>query len=123
MKKILFPVLLACCSALNAAEDCAKNADACSAGNKTIVSPFLAASAQAQKAAPAPVPAVKKPSLSVQPVQQVAVSTAVVPPAVPVSSQAGPRSVSSPLWLLLVGAGLVGLYFYLGGKSKKGKRR
>ena len=32
MKKIILPLLLACCASLHA-EDCAKNSDACSAGD------------------------------------------------------------------------------------------
>ena len=120
MKKILLPLLLACCSALNAAEDCAKNADACAAGKKTIVSPFLAASAQPVKKAAAIVPA-KKAAPAVQPAPQPAVEASSAPAAAQVPAPAG--NTSSPLWLLLVGAGLAGLYFYLGGKNRKGKRK
>lgn len=125
MKKILFPLLLACCSALNAAEDCSRSADACSAGKKTIVSPFLAASAQPRKAAPAPV--AKKAAAVLPAPQAVAVSSSPAAAAAPVQAPAPvlppAKTTSSPLWLLLVGAGLVGLYFYLGGKNRKGKKK
>ena len=119
MKKIILPLLLACCATLNA-EDCAKNTDACSAGKKTIVSPFLAASAQPAKAAAA-VPAKKaagpvRPAVSSAPAVEASSATAPAPAASPVPA-------SSPLWLLLVGVGLAALYFYLGGKNGKRKRK
>jgi hypothetical protein len=122
MKKIILPLLLACCSALNAAEDCAKNADACSAGKKTIVSPFLAASAQPAKKAAAPAVPAKKAASAAQPVQPAAAAAPADPAAAQAPVQDAGRA-SSPLWLLLVGAGLAALYFYLGGKNKKGKKR
>ncbi len=120
MKKIILPLLLACCVPLNAAEDCAKNADACSAGQKTVVSPFLAASAQPVKKAV--IVMSKKREPEIKPAPQPAVETSSVTAAAPVQAPAGAPA-SSPLWLLLVGAGLAGLYFYLGGKSRKGKKR
>ena len=120
MKKIFLPLLLACCSALYAVEDCAKNTDACTAGKKTVVSPFLAASAQPVKKAAAIVPAKKRePEIKAAP--QPAVEASSSPAAAQVPAPAG--NTSSPLWLLLVGAGLAGLYFYLGGKSRKGKKK
>ena len=118
MKKIIFPLLLACCATLHA-EDCAKNSDACSAGAKAV-SPFLAASAQpvvttaAHAAAVKPAPVVPQ----VQPAQAPLAATAAVPAPAP---EAG--TYSSPLWILFIGAVFAGLYFYLGGKKKRGKRR
>lgn len=117
MKKIIFPLLLACCATLHA-EDCAKNSDACSAGAKHA-SPFLAASAQpvVTTAAPAAVkaaPAVRQ----VQPAQAPLAAPAAVPAPAP---EAG--TYSSPLWLLFIGAVFAGLYFYLGGNKKRGKKR
>ena len=115
MKKILLPLLLACCATLNA-EDCAKNTDACTAGKKTIVSPFLAASARPLKTAE---PVKKDPAP--RPAPLAAPATAPVQAPVPARY---PETSSSPLWLLLVGAGIAGLYFYLGGKkAKKAKKR
>jgi len=122
MKKIIFPLLLACCSVLNAAEDCAKNTDACTAGKKTVVSPFLAASAQpVKKAKAAAITPAKKTAPEVKPAPQPAVEASSVPAAAQAPAPAG--TTSSPLWLLLVGAGLAGLYFYLGGKNRKGKKK
>lgn len=114
MKKILLPLLLACCAPLNA-EDCAKNSDACSSGAKAV-SPFLAASAQPVKTTAAP--AAVKPAPAVPPAQAPLASTAAV--AVP-APETGASS--NPLWLLFVGAGMAALYFYLGGRKKRGKRR
>ena len=113
MKKILFLLLLACCAALNA-EDCVKNSDACTAGSKTM-SPFLAASALPKQAAAAPV---KRTALAGPAAAQAAAEPA--QPQVPAPEAA--KTSSSPLWLLFVGGGFVGLYFYLGGKRKKGKK-
>jgi hypothetical protein len=120
MKKIIFTLLLACCAALNA-EDCSKSTDACTAGGKkTILSPFLAASSQPLKAAPAAAPAVKA-APAVPPAPEVPAPAAPAAAPAPLQDRAG--NISSPLWLLLVGGGLAGLYFYLGGKKKKGKRK
>lgn len=116
MKKIIFPLLLACCAVLHA-EDCAKNSDACSAGSKPV-SPFLAASAQPVKTTAAP--AAVKPAPAVQPAQAPLAATAAVPAPAP-APEAGTSS--NPLWLLFIGAVFAALYFYLGGKKKRGKRR
>ena len=108
-------------AALVAAEDCAKNADACSGGGARL-SPFVAASlderrppaASAGRRAelkPAP-PAPRAP-------EQAAVSTASA--AAPEAAPAGEK-LSSPLWLLFVGGALALLYFYLGSK-RKGRRK
>ncbi len=121
MKKIILPILFACCATLNA-QDCARNSDACSAGAKTAVSPFLAASAQPQKTAPVQSTAAKK-TAAVQPAPLAVPATVQLPVTVPVELPAETGGVSSPLWLLLVGGGLAALYFYLGGKNKKGKRK
>jgi hypothetical protein len=116
MKKIIFPLLLACCSALYAADDCAKNSNACSDGGKPV-SPFLAASAL-----PPPVPApavVTKPAPASQAPAPAKAAPGPLPVPVPVQDS---QKLSSPLWLLLIGAGFAALYFYLGGKSRKRKR-
>lgn len=118
MKKILFPLLLACCLPLSA-EDCAKSSDACSAGSKSS-SPFLAASAQPAKTAAAPVVPAKKTAPVAQPAVPARTDSAA--DVIPAPEKEGAGKLSSPLWLLLVGGGLAGLYFYLGGKKKKGKR-
>lgn len=116
LKALALALLLPACAA--AAEDCANNADACSAGRKTL-SPFLAASAAEPEAAK-PAPPLKKASL-----RQAAVSTAAVAEEVAAPAPAaapGPRA-SSPAWLLPVIAGLAGLYYYLGGGRRRGRRR
>lgn len=97
--------------------DCPKNSDACSGGAKSS-SPFLAASLAAPVKAEAK--AAVKAAPAKAPVQAAAVpvssGSAATPPAAPAKS-------SSPAWLLLVAGGLAGLYFYLSGGSKKGKRK
>lgn len=101
-----------------AAEDCAKNADACAAGKKTL-SPFLSASA-AEPEAPRPAPPLKKAALR-QAAASTAPASAEVPAPVP-AAPAGPQA-SSPAWLLLVIAGLAGLYYYLAGGRHRGRRK
>ncbi|OGR66016.1 MAG: hypothetical protein A2X31_12410 [Elusimicrobia bacterium GWB2_63_22] len=104
------------------AEDCAKNADACAASAKSA-SPFL----QAAAAEPAPAPQPKKVSRRRVPaLVPAAASTA--PAAVEVSSGALPApaekgAASSPLWLILVASGLLGLYAYLNGGRRRGRRK
>lgn len=118
--KILAALLLPFLLSPVFAADCPKNSDACSGGAKSS-SPFLAASLAAPAKAEAK-PAVVKaaPAAPVKasvPAAAVQVSTAAaVPPAVP-------GKCSSPAWLLLVGGGLAGLYFYLSGGQRKAKRK
>jgi hypothetical protein len=105
-------------------DDCAKSADACSSGNKKM-SAFLAASAAepapaVEPAAPVKKTAVKKPVLVKKEIPAaVAVSSAPAPAA----QQPADNGISSPAWLLLVGGGLAGLYFYLGAGARKGRRK
>lgn len=119
---LLFPLCFSVASATP--DDCAKNADACSSGNKKM-SAFLAASAaepapEAKPAAPVKkVPGKKTAAAKKDLPAEVAASSAPVPaPAAPRPAVGG---ISSPAWLLLVGGGLAGLYFYLGAGA--GKRR
>lgn len=104
------------------AADCPKNSDACSGGAKSS-SPFLAASLGAAvseaKAAPVkPAPAAVK---AKAPAQAPAVQVSSVTAADTSAPAAG--KVSSPAWLFLVAGGLAGLYFYLAGLPRKGKRK
>lgn len=103
------------------AADCPKNSDACSGGAKSS-SPFLAASLAAPAKAEAKPAAVKAapaaPAKS--PVQAAAVQASSAPAATQPVVPGGP---SSPAWLLLVGGGLAGLYFYLSGGQRKAKRK
>lgn len=117
LKALALLLLLPACAA--AAEDCAKNADACSAGRKTL-SPFLAATAAEPEPAK-PAPQSKK---SAAP-RQAAVSTAPAAVDVPAPGPEAPagRQKSSPAWVLLVIAGLAGLYFYLSGGRSRGRRK
>lgn len=118
--KILTALLLPFLLSPVFAADCPKNSDACSGGAKSS-SPFLAASLAAPAKAEAKAAVKTAPAAPAKPpVQaaavQVSSAPAAVPPAVPVKS-------SSPAWLFVVGGGLAGLYFYLAGGSKKGKRK
>ena len=104
------------------AEDCAKNADACAASSKSS-SPFL----QAASAEPAPAAQPKKAARRRAPAL-VPAAASTVPASVDVSTGALPapeekRSSSSPLWLILVAAGLLGLYAYLNGGRRRGRRK
>ncbi len=115
------------------AQDCAKSQDACSGGPRRS-SPFLAASLSEVLPAP-PVAGAKRASLreaaraakaaapadSPSPASPVAVSSAAG-----ASEGAGARRaepLSSPAWLLFIGAGLSALYFYLAGARRKGRRK
>ena len=113
MKTSIAAILLLFCLAPARAVDCSKNSDACSAGQKKL-SPFLAAAA-----APVP-PAAQPAAVGRVPVQSRAdapVSTADA--AVP----SGPETFSNPGWLIFIGGAVAGLYFYLGGGAKKGKKK
>lgn len=128
MKKIALTLVFLLPVFAAAADDCAKNSDACAAGSRKL-SPFMQAVSAAEngaaRAAAAPElkqgRAPRKASM-----RQAAVSTA--PAAVEISSAApaGPAEGgrrSSPLWLLVVAGGLAGLYFYLGGGRRRGRRK
>lgn len=131
MKKIFPPLLLlaALCSGLPAAEDCSKNLDACSGAAKKS-SPFVAASLGES---PPPAPAAPKAGRAIPRAAPVAPAPAVPAPEaaeapVPAADPAAPadpdkQRLSSPLWLLPVGAVLAGLYFYLAAGRRKGRRR
>ena len=117
---LLLVLLLPCAAAY--AEDCAKNSDACSAANKKL-SPFLEASAAEQKPpAPASGP-LKRTSLRQAEVRQPAIVPAPAEPAAPSAAPAASRNVSSPLWLLFVCGGVAGLYFYLRGGARRGRKK
>ncbi|MCM2268038.1 MAG: hypothetical protein NDI60_09740 [Elusimicrobiales bacterium] len=117
MKTLAIALLLL--SGAAAAQDCPKSADACSGAKKNL-SPFLAASAQAQpEAKPAAAPGKAAPAAKAAAAP--ALSTAAASP-VP-ASPAPAKTSSSPLWLAFVGAALAGLYFYLGAGTGKGKKR
>jgi Tfp pilus assembly protein FimV len=118
--KILTALLLPFLLAPAFAAPCPKNSDACSGGSKSS-SPFLAASLAAPAATEAKAAVKTAPAAPAKaPVQaaavQVSSAPAAIPPAVPAKS-------SSPAWLFVVGGGLAGLYFYLAGGSKNGKRK
>lgn len=121
MKNLLLPLalLLLPCAA-PAAEDCAKSTEACAAGAKQL-SPFAAASlAETKPARPAPVlkqGAAPKEDPAAAPAE---VSTAPAPaaPAAPAS-----QDLSSPAWMVFVAGALAGLYFYLRGGAKRGRRK
>jgi len=103
------------------AADCPKNSDACSGGARSS-SPFLAASlgAAVSEAKAAPVktaPAAAKAAPAQAPAVQVSSVTAAD------TSAPAAGKVSSPAWLFLVAGGLAGLYFYLAGLPRKGKRK
>jgi len=102
------------------AADCPKNSDACSGGARSS-SPFLAASlgaAVSEAAAPVKTaPAAAKAAPAQAPAVQVSSVTAAD------TSAPAAGKVSSPAWLFLVAGGLAGLYFYLAGLPRKGKRK
>ncbi|OGR43710.1 MAG: hypothetical protein A2X35_08600 [Elusimicrobia bacterium GWA2_61_42] len=123
MKTLLLALIFCCCAATARAEtaaDCPKNSDACSGARKDL-SPFLAASAA--EPAPAPRPAALKkaparvPAETLAPAAEVALSSAAA------ASVPGPVTFSNPLWLLFIGGGMAGLYFYLGGAAKKRRNK
>ena len=134
MKTILTALLLLAAAPLRATDPgCAQTADACSAKSGPV-SPFTAASLRealppaasaagktraalrqaeaktAKAAAPEPAPAAA-------PVEAPETPAA---PAIPAQAAAG---LSNPLWLLFIGAGISGLYFYLAGPARKGRRK
>lgn len=126
----LLAAVLALPSFCLAAQDCGKNADACT--DSRPVSPFVAASRAgsapqarpAAKTAPAPVktsallPAAAQPAAPQQAPAQAEAAPAAAPAAA--GSQG---AMASPGWLLFVAAGVTGLYFYLRGGARKGKRK
>lgn len=130
MKKLSLLLLLALPAAVPAADNCAKNADAC-AGGKKISSPFAAASLAeikqgrikkepelkpaARKKAPEPEPV---PGPAAQEAAPAASTAAVAAAQLPVQA----KELSSPFWLFFVGGSLAGLYFYLRGGARKGRR-
>ena len=140
MRKIFLLTAVLCLpSFCLAAQDCAKNAEACSASSTRAVpaSPFLAASrAAAQAPAPAAKPAAQavkpaaaeaKPAVAAVPAAENAVPAAEnavpAPAEAPVQSAPAMPGMSSPAWLLFVIGGVAGLYFYLRSGSRRGKRK
>lgn len=129
MKKLILPFLLApfCALPLTAAEDCAKNLDAC-AGGKKSASPFVEASLReaappAPVKNPAPAPAAAKSAApaaraAAQPAE--APAAAAAPPAAPAD---GKEPLSNPLWLLFVGGVLAAVYLYLAAGRRKGRKK
>ncbi len=122
---LLFLFLLLHPSCLVFAQDCLKNSDACSAGTKKTL-PFLRAAAAAEAKAAAREKAGKElkpgaarpspaPDKSGAPAAEVVSGTPVPEP--------GKETISSPAWLLFVGAALAGLYFYLRANTKRGKKK
>lgn len=123
MKTLFLAFLFCCCAAPVRAEtaaDCPKNSDACSGVRKDL-SPFLAASAAEPAPAPRPAAARKVPAGVLTgipaPAAEVALSSAAA------VSVPGPVTFSNPLWLLFIGGGMAGLYFYLGGAAKKRRNK
>lgn len=117
MKTFLATILLVCSLAPARAVDCAKNADACSASQKPL-SPFLEAAA-AEAASPPRPAAVKENAIPLRaeaPSEGAVLSAAAAVPAVP-------QTFSSPFWLVFIGGSVAGLYLYLGGGAKKGKKK
>ena len=127
MKKLTLLLLLALPVSAPADDSCAKNSDACSGGKKQF-SPFAAASlSEMERAQDArrpelkPGPVKKEPELEPAPEKKAgAPQASAVPQA---ASAAAARELSSPLWLFFVGGSLAGLYFYLRGGSRKGRRK
>lgn len=102
------------------ADDCAKNADSCAAGTRTL-SPFVEASRAENTAAPAAPAPVKKAQAVLKQAPVLAVSTSAAP--VPEGGPAPDGKLSSPAWLILVAGGFAGLYFYLRGGIKRRRRK
>lgn len=130
MKKLSLLLLLALPAAVPAADDCAKNADAC-AGGKKISSPFAAASLAELKQGRIkkepelkPAPRRKAPELkpAPEPAAQEAAPAASTAAAAELPAPAAAKELSSPFWLFFVGGSLAGLYFYLRGGARKGRR-
>jgi hypothetical protein len=116
MKTPIAAVLLLFCLAPGRAADCSKNSDACSAARKDS-SPFLAAAAT--------VPPTAQPSAVGRSPDR---SSPAAPAEAPVSAADAavpsvPGTFSRPGWLIFIGGVVAGLYFYLGGGAKKGKRK
>ena len=125
-KSIILPALVFCLAAgLWAADDCSKSADACRPQIKKIT-PFMAEIQKAQKAPELKQGVVRQAALKQgEPkARLVAVSTAVAAKPVgdaPAAPQTQKETLSKPAWLLVIGALLAGLYFFL--KEGKGKRK
>jgi hypothetical protein len=124
MKTCALLLLLISCPAYAAAEDCAKNADACSGGSLKS-SPFVQASLRENLPPAPPAAKAKRAVMREAAPPAVAASSAPVPAPAPVSAPAqdGKPGMSSPLWLLFVAAVLAGLYLYLGAGRRKGRKR
>lgn len=121
MKKYLITLLLL--PALAGAQtpsDCEKNLDACSGGSKKL-SPFVQASL-GERQPPAPAAALKhKAVLKAAPAPAVSSAPAAELPAE--RPEPARNGLSSPLWLVFVGGSLAGLYFYLQGGRRRGRRK
>lgn len=128
-KTFFFTAVLCLPSFCLAAQDCSKNAEACSAPSTRAVptSPFLAASRAAAQAPAAPAaPAIKsaEPATAAsKPAQPQAVEPAAPSAEVPARPEPSRPDMSSPAWLLFVIGGVAGLYFYLRSGSRRGKRK
>ena len=128
MKYTVLALLLLLPAAAMSAEDCAKSSDACRGGARNLT-PFLQAVAAAENGnapATAKTPA-EKPRAKRQAAAPAPAAPAAAPDPVEVSTAApaaAPQGgYSSPLWLLFVGALLAGVYFYLSGGRRRGRRR
>ena len=102
--------------------DCPENSDACSTGSKKL-SPFVEASLR-ESAPPHTEGTVKK---TIPPEKQAAAPAVTVFFSTAPAAQAGPAEaggkLSSPVWVLIVIAGVAGLYFYLRGGTQKRRRK
>ncbi|MDA8242990.1 MAG: hypothetical protein M0025_02590 [Elusimicrobia bacterium] len=126
MKTALLFALLLLPPALRAADPgCAKSADACSAGKKQT-SPFVAASLR-EPFPPATSAAGKTRAAMRQaepePRKEADKAPAPEPAPAPEAPSSGAPGLSNPLWLLFIGSGISGLYFYLSGPNRRGKRK
>lgn len=131
MKKY-FPTLLLIplLAAAAAAEDCAKNADACSQSGKKL-SPFVQASLrEARTPDPAGKPGAAlrqappaKPRAELKPAPVPSAAAVSSAPAAAAPAAPAKEGLSSPLWLFFVAGSLAGLYFYLRGGTKRGRKR
>ena len=105
-----------------AADDCPKNADACVPGAQKAL-PFQQAAAAAEEKAKAPaarektVEAAKPAAAAPEPAAVPEVSTGTS------ARQPAENKLSSPAWLLFMAAVMAGLYFYLRGNAKRGRKR
>lgn len=139
MTKLAMIIFLSACPL--SAQDCSDPTDACRAGPKTL-SPFVAASIGESLPQPASPGArkeavrealpekKKKPAAVIEKSPEKATSDGEVLPSEPrpvpeaaATAQSGKFGVTNPIWLVFIGALLVGIYFYLSGDGRGEKKK